>query len=115
MFGWYWACSIDSSFVLKSQNRIEDIKQKQEEEAETVIANQFKMERIVYCQDRLYCEDLQEIRKTAEVLPFGAAVIHVKSIASQKQYSIDEMAYHLNAYFKVSFLSVYFPPISPTL
>uniref|UniRef100_A0A674JJS7 MX dynamin like GTPase 1 n=1 Tax=Terrapene triunguis TaxID=2587831 RepID=A0A674JJS7_9SAUR len=84
----------------EAKTRIEVIKQKQEEEAETVIANQFKMERIVYCQDSLYHEDLQEIRKTAGVLPLGVAVTHVKSIASQKQYSIDEMAYHLNAYFK---------------
>uniref|UniRef100_K7FXW2 Interferon-induced GTP-binding protein Mx1 n=1 Tax=Pelodiscus sinensis TaxID=13735 RepID=K7FXW2_PELSI len=83
-----------------AKNRIEDIKQKQEEEAEIVIANQFKMEHIVYCQDRLYSEDLQEVRKTAGVLSFGAAVAHVKSVASQKQYSIDEMTYHLNAYFK---------------
>uniref|UniRef100_A0A674JIC0 MX dynamin like GTPase 1 n=1 Tax=Terrapene triunguis TaxID=2587831 RepID=A0A674JIC0_9SAUR len=80
----------------EAKTRIEVIKQKQEEEAETVIANQFKMERIVYCQDSLYHEDLQEIRKTAGVLPLGVAVTHVKSIASQKQYSIDEMAYHLN-------------------
>uniref|UniRef100_A0A8C4VGX0 Uncharacterized protein n=1 Tax=Gopherus evgoodei TaxID=1825980 RepID=A0A8C4VGX0_9SAUR len=63
--------------------------------AETVIANQFKMERIVYCQDSLYSEDLREIRKTP-----GFAFNHTQSIASQKQYSIDEMAYHLNAYFK---------------
>uniref|UniRef100_A0A674KBS1 Interferon-induced GTP-binding protein Mx1-like n=1 Tax=Terrapene triunguis TaxID=2587831 RepID=A0A674KBS1_9SAUR len=84
----------------EAKTRIEVIKQKQEEEAETVIANQFKMERIVYCQDSLYHEDLQEIRKTTGVLPLGVAVTHVKSIASQKQYSIDEMAYHLNAYFK---------------
>ncbi|XP_039404023.1 interferon-induced GTP-binding protein Mx1-like [Mauremys reevesii] len=84
----------------EAKTRIEDLKQKQEEEAETVIANQFKMERIVYCQDSLYSEDLQEIRKTTGVVSFGVAVTHVKSIASQKQYSIDEMAYHLNAYFK---------------
>uniref|UniRef100_A0A8C4VKT7 Uncharacterized protein n=1 Tax=Gopherus evgoodei TaxID=1825980 RepID=A0A8C4VKT7_9SAUR len=79
----------------EAKTRIEDIKQKQEEEAETVIANQFKMERIVYCQDSLYSEDLREIRKTP-----GFAFNHTQSIASQKQYSIDEMAYHLNAYFK---------------
>ncbi|XP_032631208.1 interferon-induced GTP-binding protein Mx1-like isoform X3 [Chelonoidis abingdonii] len=84
----------------EAKTRIEDIKQKQEVEAETVIANQFKMERIVYCQDSLYSEDLQEIRKTSGVLPLGVAVTHVKSVASQKQYSVDEMAYHLNAYFK---------------
>ncbi|KAM7180601.1 interferon-induced GTP-binding protein Mx1-like [Macrochelys suwanniensis] len=83
-----------------AKNRIEDLKQKQEDEAVIVIANQFKMERIVYCHDSLYSEDLQEIRKTTGVLPLGVAVTHVKSIASQKQYSIDEMAYHLNAYFK---------------
>uniref|UniRef100_A0A8C3TD76 Uncharacterized protein n=1 Tax=Chelydra serpentina TaxID=8475 RepID=A0A8C3TD76_CHESE len=83
-----------------AKNRIEDLKQKQEDEAEIVIANQFKMERIVYCQDSLYSEDLQETRKTTGVLPLGVAVTHVRSIASQKQYSVDEMAYHLNAYFK---------------
>ncbi|XP_074851998.1 interferon-induced GTP-binding protein Mx1-like [Carettochelys insculpta] len=78
-----------------AKGRIEDIKQKQEEEAEAVIANQFKMESIVYCQDSLYFENLHDIRKN---LAGGAT--HVKSISSQKQYSIEEMSYHLNAYFK---------------
>uniref|UniRef100_A0A8D0GCF4 GED domain-containing protein n=1 Tax=Sphenodon punctatus TaxID=8508 RepID=A0A8D0GCF4_SPHPU len=68
-----------------------------------MIITQFKMEHIVYCQDSIYSGDLKEIRKNPGVfLPLGVAVTHVNNVASQKQLSVDEMAYHLNAYFKTA-------------
>ncbi|NWR53094.1 MX protein, partial [Regulus satrapa] len=42
--------------------KIEDIRQKQAAEAERHIRTQFKMERIVYCQDDLYMEDLIAVK-----------------------------------------------------
>ncbi|NWS14135.1 MX protein, partial [Pachyramphus minor] len=42
--------------------RIEDIKEKQAAEAERHIRTQFKMERIVYCQDDLYLCDFNAVR-----------------------------------------------------
>ncbi|XP_019380316.1 PREDICTED: interferon-induced GTP-binding protein Mx1-like isoform X2 [Gavialis gangeticus] len=88
-----------------AKNRIEDIREKQAEAAETMIRTQFKMEQMVYCQDNVYSEDLKSIREdTAEqatgktVTPkfkkfdFGTTALH-------NQYSVKEMAYHLEAYF----------------
>ncbi|KFQ34450.1 Interferon-induced GTP-binding protein Mx, partial [Mesitornis unicolor] len=43
------------------KTRIEDIRLKQAEEAERCIRIQFKMERIVYCQDDLYSNDLNSV------------------------------------------------------
>ncbi|NXD81825.1 MX protein, partial [Halcyon senegalensis] len=42
--------------------RIEDIRQHQAVEAEKQIRTQFKMERIVYCQDDLYIQDLNALK-----------------------------------------------------
>ncbi|NXI42544.1 MX protein, partial [Galbula dea] len=42
--------------------RIEDIRQHQAAEAERQIRTQFKMERIVYCQDDLYSQDLNALK-----------------------------------------------------
>ncbi|NXM72084.1 MX protein, partial [Serilophus lunatus] len=51
--------------------RIEDIKDKQAAEAERRIRTQFKMERIVYCQDDIYICDLNAIKaNSVEKLSF---------------------------------------------
>ncbi|NXQ98109.1 MX protein, partial [Sagittarius serpentarius] len=42
-----------------AKTRIEDIREQQAAEAERYIRTQFKMERIVYCQDELYINDLK--------------------------------------------------------
>uniref|UniRef100_A0A7M4G1P2 GED domain-containing protein n=1 Tax=Crocodylus porosus TaxID=8502 RepID=A0A7M4G1P2_CROPO len=53
-----------------AKSGIEDLKQKQEAAAENMIQTQFKMERIVYRQDRLYSGDLEEpqLRKTLNMV-----------------------------------------------
>uniref|UniRef100_A0A7M4FI40 MX dynamin like GTPase 1 n=1 Tax=Crocodylus porosus TaxID=8502 RepID=A0A7M4FI40_CROPO len=82
-----------------AKSGIEDLKQKQEAAAENMIQTQFKMERIVYRQDRLYSGDLEEARK----LPLSAQRFYSPyTLDSPKQYSINKMTYHLTAYFKVS-------------
>ncbi|NXS87080.1 MX protein, partial [Erpornis zantholeuca] len=43
--------------------KIEDIREKQAEEAERHIRAQFKMERIVYCQDDIYIGDLNSVKE----------------------------------------------------
>ncbi|XP_006033650.1 interferon-induced GTP-binding protein Mx1 isoform X2 [Alligator sinensis] len=88
-----------------AKNRIEDIREKQAEAAETMIRTQFKMEQMVYCQDNVYSEDLKSTREeTAEQATgkttmskfnkfnFGTTLLH-------NQNSVKEMAYHLEAYF----------------
>ncbi|KFW09974.1 Interferon-induced GTP-binding protein Mx, partial [Fulmarus glacialis] len=49
-----------------AKTRIEDIREKQAAEAERCIRTQFKMERIVYCQDDLYINDLNCATKRKE-------------------------------------------------
>ncbi|NWI89478.1 MX protein, partial [Pitta sordida] len=45
-----------------AQMRIEHIKEKQAAEAERHIRSQFKMEKIVYCQDNIYIDDLHAVK-----------------------------------------------------
>ncbi|XP_062982678.1 interferon-induced GTP-binding protein Mx2-like [Elgaria multicarinata webbii] len=80
-----------------AQNNIEDIKLKQEDEAEIMINSQFKLESIVYCQDDIYSGDLKDVR--AQSTTFLALRAH-RVLTAAKQCSMEEMAYHLNAYFK---------------
>ncbi|XP_067401318.1 interferon-induced GTP-binding protein Mx1-like [Emydura macquarii macquarii] len=87
-----------------AKDRIEDIRDKQAEEAETMIRVQFKMEQIVYCQDNVYSEDLQVIREeppkgTALIQNPAALSFNFGTVPTQNNSAIKEMAYHLAAYF----------------
>ncbi|XP_040278998.1 interferon-induced GTP-binding protein Mx2-like isoform X2 [Bufo bufo] len=71
-------------------DNIEDISHKQKSEADGIINLQFKMEKIIHCQDSLYCEVLSAI-KDAE---------RGKLLQDQRQLSMNELACHLEAYFR---------------
>lgn len=58
-----------------------------------MINAQFKLERVVYCQDGIYGEYLKNARTKVPTVSFTAV----------KQCSLEEMIYHLKAYFRVSF------------
>ncbi|KAJ7320589.1 hypothetical protein JRQ81_020100 [Phrynocephalus forsythii] len=88
--------NIDSDWLRTGKNNINDIKQKQEERAENMIKTQFKLENVVYCQDNLYSEDIKIVREKPSVLDNLSK--YVRSIAVN--CSVEEIAYHLNAYFK---------------
>nr|XP_034970966.1 interferon-induced GTP-binding protein Mx1-like isoform X1 [Zootoca vivipara] len=75
-----------------AQSNIEDIRLKQEEAAASMINTQFKMEQIVYSQDSIYGEDLSAIR--------AKDVEDLSDEVPAKLCSMEEMTYHLNAYFK---------------
>ncbi|KAH0624822.1 hypothetical protein JD844_032656 [Phrynosoma platyrhinos] len=85
-------------YLLKAaQIKIEDIKQKQEEKAESQIMTQFKLESLVYCQDQIYSDDINDARRKAPVSQFSP----INNVSNSVQKcSLQEMAYHLNAYFK---------------
>lgn len=90
-----------------SQDRIEDIKEKQLEEAECTVRTQFAMEQILYCQDKVYSQDLSLVRE--QVAAEGKHPLKGDSVSfelgarpDEKHASIKEMAYHLEAYFNVS-------------
>ncbi|XP_034511323.1 interferon-induced GTP-binding protein Mx2 isoform X2 [Ailuropoda melanoleuca] len=86
-----------------AQNKIEGIKTKQAETAENLIRLQFRMEQLVYCQDEIYSEVLNQVRKEF-FNPVGKSLQdpELKLSFSKDQSSmssITEIGTHLNAYF----------------
>ncbi|CAM2096884.1 interferon-induced GTP-binding protein Mx1 [Caretta caretta] len=87
-----------------AKDKIEDIRDKQAQEAETMIRVQFKMEQLVYCQDNVYSQDLKVIREetpkeAANSLKPASSVLNLGTVPTQNHSAIKEMAYHLAAYF----------------
>ncbi|XP_068011341.1 interferon-induced GTP-binding protein Mx-like [Melanerpes formicivorus] len=79
--------------------RIEDIIQKQSAETERQIWSQFKMERILYCQDGIYLQDLNTIRAekidklgSGKESQFGFGL-------NQDPFLVKDMVHHTTAYF----------------
>ncbi|OWK52511.1 Interferon-induced GTP-binding protein Mx [Lonchura striata] len=78
--------------------KIEDISEKQASEAERHIRAQFKMERIVYCQDDLYIHDLNTVK--AQNAFNTSSEKDLKSLFAPKDSSFAvEMASQTSAYF----------------
>ncbi|NWV05663.1 MX protein, partial [Ptilonorhynchus violaceus] len=78
--------------------RIEDIREKQAAEAERHIRTQFKMERIVYCQDDVYICDLNAVKaENAPKIPSGKEMqFHAPK---EEPFVFMEMVSHTKAYF----------------
>ncbi|XP_066455295.1 interferon-induced GTP-binding protein Mx2-like [Eleutherodactylus coqui] len=70
-------------------DNIDDISHKQEEEAGSLITLQFKMERIIHCQDTRYCEVLSVVRAAEAGI-----------VRDQKRLSMNDLACHLEAYLQ---------------
>ncbi|NWU53869.1 MX protein, partial [Dromas ardeola] len=64
--------------------RIEDIREKQAAEAERHIRTQFKMERIVYCQDDAYINDLQSVKRQDATKAVNEKEFQVGSVSNQE-------------------------------
>ncbi|KAF6120467.1 MX dynamin like GTPase 2 [Phyllostomus discolor] len=77
-----------------AQSKIEDIKTKQSATAEDIILLQFRMEKLVYCQDQIYSTVLQKKRK--EVFNPLANMSQTQEPAVS---AITEISVHLDAYF----------------
>ncbi|KAF4020622.1 hypothetical protein G4228_012279 [Cervus hanglu yarkandensis] len=85
------------------QNKIEDIKTEQMAEATSLIQLQFKMEKLVFCQDQIYGVVLNRVReeifnsmgKASENPQLKQPLLNDQSSVS----SIVEIGVHLNAYF----------------
>lgn len=89
--------------------KIEDIREKQAVEAERHIRAQFKMEKIVYCQDDLYIGDLNTVK--AQNAFNGPAGTTLQSQISPNDPSVVvEMVSHTSAYFSVSSQADLLPP-----
>ncbi|XP_029410886.1 interferon-induced GTP-binding protein Mx1 [Nannospalax galili] len=94
-----------------AKSKIEDIRSEQEREAERSIRLHFQMEQIVYCQDQVYKEVLQQVRekdaKAKEDNKNRMSFVHVFPSAPPPQdLSISEMIQHQNTYYQESRRSI---------
>ncbi|KFZ48187.1 Interferon-induced GTP-binding protein Mx, partial [Antrostomus carolinensis] len=79
--------------------RIEDIREKRAAEAESHIRIQFKMERIVYCQDDIYINDLNSVKAENATKVGNEKVFQIASVSNQEPSFVQEMVSHTTAYF----------------
>ncbi|XP_052650616.1 interferon-induced GTP-binding protein Mx-like isoform X2 [Harpia harpyja] len=82
-----------------AKTRIEDIREQQAAEAERHIRTQFKMERIVYCQDDLYINDLNSVKAENTTKVGNGKELQVGSLSNQEPSFVQEMVSHTKAYF----------------
>nr|AVR93640.1 Mx Protein [Columba sp.] len=81
-----------------AKTRIESIREKLAAEAEKRIRIQFKMERIVYCQDDIYTDDLNSVKEedtkagSGKEFKFGL-------VSNQEPTFVQEIVAHTKAYF----------------
>nr|AVL92732.1 myxovirus (influenza virus) resistance 1 [Microtus arvalis] len=87
-----------------AKSKIEDIRLKQEKQAEALIRLHFQMEQIVYCQDQVYKGALEEVReneaKKQNNKVLNSVTFQYNSQLPQKDLSVTEMTQHLNAYYQ---------------
>ena len=116
------------------QTKIEAIKQDRQTAAESTIRTQFKMEMIVYTQDRTYSQSLIQMKKEGEVMSDEMTVPVVSTMpkihmpgpsvkerqerrttiySSDKHATLQEMMLHLKSYFNVSYISYQFTVRGP--
>ncbi|ELK08491.1 Interferon-induced GTP-binding protein Mx2 [Pteropus alecto] len=92
------AAKCTPSFLV-SESRIEEIKIKRAETADSVIRLQFRMEQQVYCQDQIYSRLLEKAREDANSPGKTAPLQFPLSNDVASVSSITEIGVHLNAYF----------------
>ncbi|XP_061583827.1 interferon-induced GTP-binding protein Mx-like [Cololabis saira] len=83
--------------------KIEAIKQEKEAAAESMLRTQFKMELLVYSQDRTYSNSLSESKKEEEEQE-GVSLNSTSSIVySRDNYAtLQELMVHLKSYYKIA-------------
>uniref|UniRef100_A0A670Z068 MX dynamin like GTPase 1 n=1 Tax=Pseudonaja textilis TaxID=8673 RepID=A0A670Z068_PSETE len=92
-----------SFYALCRSGKIEELKSTQEEKAENMIRTQFELENIVYCQDTIYREDFGTVRaKKISSNENDSDENDSDENDSAKECSVEEMLYHVAAYFKRS-------------
>ncbi|NWW46957.1 MX protein, partial [Pedionomus torquatus] len=79
--------------------KIQHIRNKQAEEAERRIRNQFKMERIIYCQDDAYINDLLVVKQENATKAGNDKQFQIGSVSNQEPSFVVEMLCHTKAYF----------------
>ncbi|XP_065505463.1 interferon-induced GTP-binding protein Mx-like [Caloenas nicobarica] len=82
-----------------AKTRIENIREKQAAEAERRIRAQFKMERIVFCQDDIYIQDLNSVKAENSAKVGNGKEFQVGPVSNQEPAFVQEMVAHTKAYF----------------
>ncbi|XP_064381322.1 interferon-induced GTP-binding protein Mx-like isoform X2 [Dromaius novaehollandiae] len=80
--------------------RIEDMKEQQAAEAERNIRTQFKMEKIVYCQDNSYTASLKMVqgKKQHREVKANPSELNFAAVSVQEPSFVEEMVSHTQAY-----------------
>ncbi|XP_029357349.1 interferon-induced GTP-binding protein Mx-like [Echeneis naucrates] len=85
-----------------AKTKIEAIKQEKECTAESMLRNQFKMEMIVYSQDRTYSSSLddkkKEEREEEEEDDYGRSVVY----STDNHATLKELMLHLQSYYQIA-------------
>lgn len=84
---------------------IESIRQRKEDDAEKLLRTQFKMEMLVYTQDRTYSSSLKESKKEEEeeenqkksITKFDLGFLYIRD----NHATLAELMLHLKSYYKV--------------
>lgn len=97
----YW----NHLFFLCPQYKIEQIRQRNEKEAEELLRIQFKMEMLVYTQDRTYSSSLDESKKEDADKEHRRMKNDSKTffLVKLNNATLIELMLHLKSYYKVSF------------
>ncbi|NXS70567.1 MX protein, partial [Pandion haliaetus] len=81
-----------------AKTRIEDIREQQAAEAERHIRTQFKIERIVYCQDDLYINDFNSVKAENTTKVGNGKELQIGSVSNQEPTFVQEIISHTKAY-----------------
>lgn len=89
------------------QTKIEDIKKKKESEADLMLRTQFKMEMLIFTQDKMYMDGLNKLKvkeEEAERQMYGVACPSSQSLYdhSDLESCLLELRRHLKSYYRVS-------------
>lgn len=93
-------------FLFLQQAKIEAIKQERESSAETMLRTQFKMELLVYSQDKTYSNSLSESKKEdqdSENVPLAPYSERSIVFSLDNYATLQELMVHLKSYYKVLF------------
>ncbi|MBN3312013.1 MX3 protein, partial [Atractosteus spatula] len=82
-----------------AKTKIEAIKQNKGVIAESMLRTQFEMELLVYTQDSIYSNGLNEVKENEAG---GKKVVNQLAYTTNSQVTLQEMMYHLRSYYNIA-------------
>ncbi|XP_008289661.1 interferon-induced GTP-binding protein Mx [Stegastes partitus] len=92
------------NLVKTARAKIEAIKKEKESVAESMLRTQFKMELLVYSQDRTYSSSLNERKKEEDEQELKQKSKHVRerSIIMDNHATLEQLMMHLKSYYQIA-------------